>query len=294
MNFKIIESLDDAEFLRDMRFADYYCRKDNCLVHEYEGQIVIQDLTNALKVGKDCAEVKLCKDIDRNRETIGCVLGNYLRERKMTLPQFFRDALAGRFPADLSEFFRVYKSADKGVNTFSPFATVKPITAPSKWTLPHVWKAILAGQITSGKIDQITTDDYAYDAAVNFHANESILLQSFARELIESPSGWWVYVAKETEDTIQLSVSCHSFDLRTLYFDKHATPAAEAKPAAPAAEVAPATDEPATPKQLWALHCITRQDTRAWAITKAKASELIDLANQKVDIRLLAKQYATA
>ena len=41
---------------------------------------------------------------------------------------------------------------------------------------------------------------------------------------------------------------------------------------------------PATSRQLWALHCITKRDTRGWALTKAQASELIDRAKGGEDI----------
>ena len=43
-------------------------------------------------------------------------------------------------------------------------------------------------------------------------------------------------------------------------------------------------DGPATSRQLWALHCITKRDTRGWTLTKAQASELIDRAKGGEDI----------
>jgi len=101
---------------------------------------------------------------------------------------------------------------------FSPFVKVKPIKVPKKWTLAHVWKAILSGQITHGKINMILTDDYARDAADNFHIDKEIDLMQFARELVTDPDGWRVYRMGDSEDVIELGLSCYSFDLRTLYF----------------------------------------------------------------------------
>jgi len=43
-------------------------------------------------------------------------------------------------------------------------------------------------------------------------------------------------------------------------------------------------NEPATPKQLWALHCITKLDTRDWMLTKREASVLIGKAKKGSNI----------
>lgn len=64
------------------------------------------------------------------------------------------------------------------------------------------------------------------------------------------------------------------------------------EPAPAPEEAAPAQDRPAmqnadgpaTSRQLWALHCITKRDTRGWTLTKAQASDLIDRAKRGEDI----------
>jgi hypothetical protein len=38
------------------------------------------------------------------------------------------------------------------------------------------------------------------------------------------------------------------------------------------------TQAPATPKQLWFLHCLTKQNTKDWQITMKEASDLITIA----------------
>ena len=46
-----------------------------------------------------------------------------------------------------------------------------------------------------------------------------LYLPSFAKELIESPSGWSVRADHTDGDHVQLSVDCYTFDLNTLQFD---------------------------------------------------------------------------
>ena len=46
-----------------------------------------------------------------------------------------------------------------------------------------------------------------------------LYLPSFAKELIESPSGWRVYADHTDGDQVQLSVDCYTFNLNTLQFD---------------------------------------------------------------------------
>jgi hypothetical protein len=50
-------------------------------------------------------------------------------------------------------------------------------------------------------------------------------------------------------------------------------------------------NDPATPKQLWALHCITRQDTRQWNLTKSEASALISKSKAGEDIKPLCVNF---
>ena len=60
------------------------------------------------------------------------------------------------------------KAISKPPESFLLSRKIRPIKTPEKWTLPHVWKAILSGQIYMGQCDGRYTDDYAYDAAVDF------------------------------------------------------------------------------------------------------------------------------
>ena len=183
----------------------------NAHIWMYYGQVVITDITNALSSGKTCKSLSVT--ITDNSEMPACTLSNSgLKTFKAIYNKFFLNGEIGDYKA--------YPREEKSINTFSPFVEIKPIKTPTKWTLAHTWKAILSGQIYNGKIDGKYSDDYAYDAASGYSTGCSFDLISFAQKLIESSSGWHCYPDKQDGDKVQLSVNCHSFDLRTVYYDE--------------------------------------------------------------------------
>lgn len=170
-------------------------------------QICIVDLRNALIPGRECERLVLQP---HDPYSSGCLYSGLNTFREVYEKFFVRRELPD---------CHVYASALKSINVFTPFQEIKPIKVPAKWTLPHVWKAILSGQIYEGKCDGRYTDDYAYDAAVGFRSGVRLYLPSFAKALIESPSGWRVYADHTDGDQVQLSVDCYTFNLNTLQFD---------------------------------------------------------------------------
>ena len=170
-------------------------------------QICIVDLRNALIPGRECERLVLQP---HDPYSSGCLYSGLNTFREVYEKFFVRRELPD---------CHVYASALKSINVFTPFKEIKPIKVPAKWTLPHVWKAILSGQIYEGKCDGRYTDDYAYDAAVGFRSGVRLYLPSFAKALIESPSGWRVYADHTDGDQVQLSVDCYTFNLNTLQFD---------------------------------------------------------------------------
>ena len=170
-------------------------------------QICIVDLRNALIPGRECERLVLQP---YDPYSSGCLYSGLNTFREVYEKFFVRRELPD---------CHVYASALKSINVFTPFKEIKPIKVPAKWTLPHVWKAILSGQIYEGKCDGRYTDDYAYDAAVGFRSGVRLYLPSFAKALIESPSGWRVYADHTDGDQVQLSVDCYTFNLNTLQFD---------------------------------------------------------------------------
>lgn len=176
----------------------------------YSGQVRITDLSNALLTGKTCKSVTL--DFHDNTPPTCQVFNAGAHTYKEVYQRYFIDGH--------SDGATRYESEQKSITTFSPFRQIKPIKTPSKWTIAHVWKAILSGQIYSGKVDGRYSDDYAYDNATNFSEGRGIDLISFAAKLIDSKSGWDVHAYEQDNGEFNLSVNCYSFNMNTLYYDE--------------------------------------------------------------------------
>jgi hypothetical protein len=216
--FPLYDHVDGSKILQDSNieldaYNSYYFADINAYIHFYRDSAVIIDLTDALKAGKTCKRYYI-EHKEWKNEGIWCdLVNNGIR----TFTELYNRAITGLNIDTL----RVTITEEKAINTFSPFVEIKPIKKPEKWTIAHVWKAILAGQIYKGVKDGYYTDDYAHDAAVNFKTGSRIHLPSLAKQVIEHPSGWRVYVDKEENGIIQLSFNCYSFDCNTLYFDEN-------------------------------------------------------------------------
>jgi hypothetical protein len=226
---RIYESLSELD-LNDIGFYDCYFQKENLFMHAYQDSVKITDLTNALQQGKVCKSYSIKFVEWEPYKSIICELFNTLIDFEFAWEQFV-EKLKTTEPTQLDQWtkiipliwledkFKIYYHEEKATRTYSPFAEIKPIKTPTKWTLPHVWKAILSGQITSGRCTGYYTDDYAYDAEVDFKRG-GIDPLCIAKDLIGSPSGWWVSVDKETESEIVLTVCCHHFNNNKLVYNK--------------------------------------------------------------------------
>jgi hypothetical protein len=116
---------------------------------------------------------------------------------------------------------KIYRDEEKAAKVFSPFVVdrVKPVTEmPEKWTILHLRKILANGQFRSYTQDFYYTDDYAYDAAVNFRkgyiANP---LESFSDALTCGSMRVWERVAED--GTVSLHFGAHSNDGRSLIVD---------------------------------------------------------------------------
>lgn len=277
---KIQETITRDELFHNS-YDDHYIKTPCVKIHMYRNCGHITDLTNALKVGKTCIQYVIFTETSESRDDFKSSFFNWLTDHSITLETFLEKLLAG----EQFDGLQINTREQKGVNTFSPFAEIKPIKTPAKWTIPHIWKAILAGQIVKGACDGYYTDDYARDAADNYRQGP-IDVKALAQKLIESPSGWWCSVDGSNKGIIQLSVNCHHFDTNTLWYyadPKKAKAAAEAEAKAKAQTIkdteqtqAPAVDpEPASKSQLFTLYCITGAYTRDWKLSAEQARELI-------------------
>ena len=188
-----------------------YFQDINAYIEVRVQRIVIIDLTDALLPGKACKKIVFQPKDEYSPYVMHAGLDTF----RAVYDTFF---VRGEKP---EMDCHIWQSDLKSTRVFSPFRKIKPIQAPEKWTLPHVWKAILSGQIYMGQCDGRYTDDYAYDAAVDFRSGMELHLPSFAKELIEEPSGWHVYPSNKGKDgLVQLSVNCHSFNMNTLHYDE--------------------------------------------------------------------------
>jgi|GEM_PF-1280505 len=188
----------------------------NAYIHFYADSAVLIDLTNALKIGKECNRYSIRKNVWDDHKSVLTELWN-IGEIE-TVKAFHNAIITDSLNIETLE---IDKGSQKGINTFSPFVEIKPIKTPKKWTIAHVWKAILSGQIFKGVKDGYYSDDYAYDAACNYGRGSSLDLIHLAERIIESSSGWWVSAGETKEGITPLSFNCHSFDSNTLYFDEN-------------------------------------------------------------------------
>ena len=186
----------------------------------YNGQLVITDISDALKPGKSCKEWAFYIHSWENPDNLAPVEFVEMATGCDTLQELAAFLRAGESFLEVRGL-NIATREMKAIRTYSPFAVIKPIKAPEKWTIAHVWKAILSGQISAGSVSGIYTDDYAFDAAYNFQAGDmgrEGLLQ-LAQKLIDSPRGWSVYEAKTQENgSVVLKIACHTFDFRELVF----------------------------------------------------------------------------
>lgn len=291
---KVINSISELKNVSfDLKHELHYVKNHNIAIHVYDEVIFIQELENALKQGKKCNEHRIRKPYNGVNEDIRLSFWNeIINSNCINLDEFIVLLKSNNFLSLKNiQNFEITTTQEQATRVYSPFVSIEPIKQPSKWTLPHVWKAIISGQITSGKCDGYYTDDYRYDNHVDFRRGK-ISVSNLAKKIIEHPSGWWVSVYKENEDTIQLSVNCHTFDLNTLYFDKKFTKEKPIIEIEDSNVIILNGDTQATKKQLWALHCITKQNTTNWKITLKEASELIGKAKNGENISLICQKYA--
>lgn len=183
-------------------------------VHRYSGSISIKDLTDAGKAGKTVVVLTL----------------QYWKDERSSCEVLYWDfeeifnVLTGILPVDdfciCSDFesIKVYRSVNKAIRYMAKDLSVyKPLTAkPKKWTLTHAIRAIINGQYKNLSCNGRYTDDYAWDAAVNFDKGNIKNALAFIKKVIEHPSGWRV---NEWDDNGIIHIDCHSFDNNSFEFD---------------------------------------------------------------------------
>ena len=241
---------------------NWFLERDQIKAHLFNGSLRLTDIADAMKPGKVCEEFcfnwnwhnarppSFYRLLERHEYNLRSLFNElrslswqHRKHWKTGEPQADWQSLTlanlavqmpkdfGQLSGDPGDNVELYRSELRSVRVWSPFAKVSPLTEkPNKWTIPHVIRALLTGQFTRLKCDGVYTDDYAYDAAVDFQRGEISgrdAVTAFARRILENPSGWWAY-----ERDGEVSVCCHHFDSNSFTFDlmKRFNPAASAAP----------------------------------------------------------------
>lgn len=224
-------------------YEDTFIEGAQIKVHRYAGSVNLCDITHAMQPGKACETISIQwwphteipgaaidplfsahgYDVRAVFNALRALPWQYRKHWKtgamtsewqeLTGPAL-ADALPGFESSEKMPQLSIHRGERKAIRVFSPFAKVKPLPAkPAKWTVAHVVRALMAGQFSSLKCNGVYSDDYAYDAAVNFHQGEIKNAVAFARRIMENPSGWWAH-----EDSDSVSICCHHFDSNEFVF----------------------------------------------------------------------------
>lgn len=204
----------------------FYCLDRKMRFQMFSDQLRVTELTNALKRGKECIEITLVEtegcDILNTWHRLGNDIDLLLNEAGVELDRAEETGSKQRFGPDArlesidGRSLKVYRSAITGVRVYSPFTSVNRLKSiPKKWTIPHVIRGLLNGQIKVTN-DMTLTDDYARDAADNFGKGKKIDCHEFAKDLICRPSGWWISTnSGKLKSGNEIGINCHHFNYRT-------------------------------------------------------------------------------
>jgi hypothetical protein len=217
----IIHETTPAEIHEISRNGDTHFLKDQLLQVRirfdcWGASIYVCDLTDAMKTGKTCRNVKVeFANTAHNDDEGFRGLFEFLAPFGTNFRALLDAQLALAWENNNYGFKQIIdgnrtttRHDSKSVRVYSPFATLAPLkAAPAKWTVTHALRAIWNGQIERFRCTGRYTDDYAYDAAENFGIRPVENGRAFCKGIIESPSGWRAY-----GNGAEVSISCHHFD----------------------------------------------------------------------------------
>ena len=171
----------------------------------------IVELENAMRRGKECKH----HVVYANGQDMHLYLAN---ECGVKTPKDLYDLVhSGK---ELPEGGSLSTREEKGVEVFSPFVSIKPLTKlPEKWKKSDLVKAIMSGQVFSGVLDQRLTDDYAYDAAYNFGAGRKIDLPGQAYDLVVGCRDCYIRTDGVDENGVASIHFSYAGDMKTFLFD---------------------------------------------------------------------------
>lgn len=188
----------------------YYKDINACIWCNREAAYVVE-LDNALRRGKECNSYSV-----------------YARGADIYL--YLANECGVRTPKDLYDLVRSGKELpgngvlnvrqEKGVEVFSPFVPVEPLKKlPEKWKKSDLAKAIMAGQVFSGVLEQRLTDDYALDAAYGFGAGRKLNLPGEAFDLVEGCRDCYISTNSVDENGVASVHFSYGGESKTFLFD---------------------------------------------------------------------------
>lgn len=183
---------------------------------------ILIDLTNAQRKGKECERYS----IFGNEIEIGEFLYNEMNLH--TVKDLYEAVKSNKDFLDL----KVTVGHQKGIDTFSPFAEIKPIKEPQKeyWTKTQFINALMSGQIYQGTMICRLSDDYAYDAANNFFEGTGLDLSHIVSYAIEHWSKLnYVHVDGKNEENHTILCFGNSFEYKEFLFDENCNQALAAE-----------------------------------------------------------------
>lgn len=214
MNIKMIRSLKEVG-INELGFYELYCFDEKVYVRFYNDSLAIIELDNAMKKGREVKKHIIYIKGDRNK--FKELFFNYLFDLNVSFVEFVSKLKRGEVKE--TDKFGIEVVFKKGIRVFNPFYIPKKIKEPSTWRISHVVNGILSGQIIKGECVQHLTDDYAYDAAVNFRKGCHIDILQLCRDLVESPSGWRVHFYKEEKEGLKIiEVNLCHFNYNKVYY----------------------------------------------------------------------------
>ncbi|QPR75140.1 hypothetical protein I6G80_24335 (plasmid) [Bacillus licheniformis] len=172
MSIEIFKDLKDLEkaytgFHKTKTYSigTVYVESEQLAVTLYENALIVRTLDNALKRGKTVIKhtAYFQKGSFDGRE----IMNEYMFFLKINFAELIERAVANDLPDIDDGSVKNLHDEEKAVRVFSPFAKPKKVNPHSKWTMTRSLKRSV-GQITQGVQNMALTDDYAYDAAVNF------------------------------------------------------------------------------------------------------------------------------
>jgi len=212
---KILESFEINAVLNGFG-GPVYCKSEKMKINRYSGfdDYTITDISNAMVRGKTCVQFSIKSETRTDKLPVtnwidNTFNGDIVAVFKYCATLVYQQYQPARIDFDQLEI-EIYKSEIPSKRVFSPFnlSVYRALKSmPQKWTLRHVYAALINGQFTDLKTNYRLSDDYAFDNAVNFFKDKPLNAISFVADIMESPSGWWCNYYNGA-----VTVCCHSFD----------------------------------------------------------------------------------